>query len=83
MSGAFRPLTAQIFAIALYKLVQVGIVTISVKEGKEDELNAVFAFLSGFSERFAGELITRTANAFGVAAGTPQSGTGAESALTK
>jgi hypothetical protein len=68
ISGAFRPITAQIFALALYKLVQLGLITISVKDGRQADLNAVIAFLSGFSERFAGELISRTASAFGTSA---------------
>jgi hypothetical protein len=65
LAGAFRPLLGALFGVALYVFVGSGIfpaLTVPVGETESLFFYAI-AFLAGFSERFAADVITSTEGA--------------------
>ncbi|MDB4948932.1 MAG: hypothetical protein JWM27_1581 [Gemmatimonadetes bacterium] len=58
--GAFRPLIGSAFALFAYTVIKAGILPIGVPLEREPYFFAALAFLSGFSERFASDLVDRT-----------------------
>ena len=62
ISGIARPVVAILFAIVVYIILDIGIIDVkfgSDPAGKRDSLYLVTAFLCGFSERFAKDIIAR------------------------
>jgi len=82
LSGVFRPLTATMFAITIIQILRLNALSVSAAPpgpGAPDALHIhlyfLVAFLSGFSERFASDLIGRAERAVGAAAvSTPGGG---------
>ncbi len=64
MLGAIRPLLGGAIAVALYSLFTGGIVDFAMPEGADRELYyfAGIGFLSGFSERFAQDMLVKSSN---------------------
>jgi hypothetical protein len=68
LSGATRPITAVIFSLVLYLLVTLKVVVIHVgTQGDDTQRSFVIlvAFLCGFSERFASDVLSRFGGALG------------------
>lgn len=64
ISAASRPVVAISFAIVVYLILEQGIVTIDVGSSENpDKFYMVVAFLCGFSERFAQDIIARVSGA--------------------
>jgi hypothetical protein len=63
ISGSSRPVVAALVAIAVYLILDLGLVTIHVGTGPDarQKLFLVAAFLCGFSERFATEILGKVA----------------------
>ncbi len=64
--GAIRPLLGAAIAVALYSLLAGGILDFAMPSGATDEIYyfAGIGFLSGFSERFAQDMLVRTSTHF-------------------
>lgn len=64
--GAIRPLLGAAVAVALYSLFAGGILDFAMPDGANNELYyfAGVGFLSGFSERFAQDMLVRTSTVF-------------------
>lgn len=56
LNGLLRPTTGMIFGILSCAIIASEFVPLEVAQGKEPSVYAVVAFLTGFSERFAGRL---------------------------
>lgn len=60
ISGASRPFVPAIFSIIIYFVLKLEIITIKIGEGVDPQiLYLVAAFLCGYSERFAAEILSR------------------------
>jgi hypothetical protein len=65
LSGIFRPVTATMFALAIIEIIKLKVITIQIgAEARQQDIYFLAAFLSGFSERFATDLIARTETVF-------------------
>jgi hypothetical protein len=83
LSGFFRPVTATLFALAIIQILKLDIVTIRLPAPQSGQTEAsslehfyfLSAFLAGFSERFASDLIGRAERVIATAYGPPQRST--------
>jgi hypothetical protein len=73
LSGVFRPFTAIMFAITIIQILRLNALPIQSGAAQTDELHVhlyfLVAFLSGFSERFASDLIGRAERVVGAPVG--------------
>lgn len=72
VSGATRPIVALFFALVVYLILAAGIIDIRIgnaSASNETTIYLIAAFLSGFSERFAQDLLSRVS--FAGASATP------------
>jgi hypothetical protein len=63
MSGCSKPIVATAFAVVIFFIVKLKVVGITIGTASEtdpDSLYVITSFLSGFSERFAADIISRT-----------------------
>jgi hypothetical protein len=62
-TGFFKPVIGMSFALFVFTVISSGILPISVAEEKSRYFFAALGFVSGFSERFASDVASRTEKA--------------------
>jgi len=60
-TAIFKPILGAAFALFVFMALSAGIINVSVTAGKEKFLYAALAFVAGFSERFARDVISKVA----------------------
>jgi hypothetical protein len=75
LAGAFRPLIGGVLGLVLYVIIQAGLVPVAIPAGPKDMyLFSAIAFLAGFSERFAQDMLTKTSGGLAPPAEEPTAG---------
>lgn len=64
-AGLFRPIIGISFALFIFSAIEAGIITINLDESKKIYFIIALSFVSGFSERFAQDVITRIEGTYG------------------
>ena len=70
-TGFFKPLIGISFALFVYVALNSGILSVTIAEGKENFFFAAVAFVAGFSERLAKDVISRVEGVAGPAGSKP------------
>ena len=60
LTGFFKPIISVIFSLFISALVMSGFIPLNMNGGNDKYLFAIIGFLSGFSERFAKDIISKT-----------------------
>jgi hypothetical protein len=60
LTGFFKPIIGVIFSIFISALVMSGFIPLNINTDNDKYLFAIIGFLSGFSERFAKDIISKT-----------------------
>ena len=60
LTGFFKPIIGVIFSLFISALVMSGFIPLNMNGGNDKYLFAIIGFLSGFSERFAKDIISKT-----------------------
>ena len=63
MTGLFKPITGMAFALFVYLVLRSNIISLDIDIKNEHYFYAAISFVSGFSERYARDIISRTEKA--------------------
>lgn len=68
-TGFFKPVIGASFALFIFAAIRSGLIPVTIKEGTERYFLLALAFVAGFSERFARDIVSSTERKVGGASG--------------